>query len=71
MVDAFFFAEDIDERYRQFRCFFFFVSAAGQFGGRGWGSCLRFAETWARLAERHCVALRRPGHVVGAVVPPP
>ena len=29
------------------------------------------AETWARRAERPMVALRRPGHVGGAVARPP
>ena len=34
----------------------------------GW---VRFAETWARRAERPLDALRRPGHVGGAVGRPP
>ena len=31
----------------------------------------RIAETWARRAERLSCALRRPGHVGGAVARPP
>ena len=35
------------------------------------GGWVRIAETWARRAERPLDALRRPGHVGGAVARPP
>ena len=45
----------------------FGVVVFGEYVGGRWV----LAETWARRAERLSSALRRPGHVGGAVVRPP